>query len=1186
MKLEELTIDGSYFGHSDELGVYSQSKTAYEQLTLGRFANGLTFVYGENASGKSTALRLYRQALADIHSNEERVPGELVVSNQGRSIRINNLDNVTDTLQQDLIANRVTFDVFNSVFAVSFKQTPANSLRLARVLQTELGVGIGPVFAGDNSVYLARQKELESARSRMHALQQQIAALQSKRSELIRANQEDSNQLQSRLSRLDAEISATENRISQLTTSPLIDRLNKLDADIQSLRLRIESAKPEVSYPTVQPASDLIATLYRRLDEIENQIHRWRHLQMDIQNQRVRLRDEMLIWNDLTLDSDQHPYHAAREILVGLEAKVDETERNAQHWATAGGARVDANQVAKTLGQLCQSMRDDVYGLCNELSHQFKYLRHKSAASELKQLRRCYSEMGENLERLVRHRSSVLREIRDIDPAGADAIVRGESDFCQCARHEGYLEARKRFVGGTLTQPQPEIVNPDLTQERIRLAELNRNRSQLVDQIHLLEQESNELRQQLAILEGQRESLIQQIKLADANNIAPLDEEINQLYAQLNGLKERTDLTLVQATPHPVLQTASEYLRNVTNNSLIRVFLEQAANLEPCVVVHDHRNVAVSFDQLEPDRQDQVYLSLLLAAKEQLALRGVILPTMIDDAFCRIAGERINPTLDLVNSVCQRGHQIVVMTQHRYLADRAPGVTVLSLERTTSPSPSRATPIAPRVIQSGDNEWARHNQYDDVFMESAVPRPYPLSKYSRIEPNDHLFEDAGSTVSQDPNYPPNSTTEFVSPRIFPPITHRARSRQTERYSTVSVDSVGQPMELAASISETSLLESTGLFEPGQLRRFTDLGLTSVESLLALDPSEERHGLSADQVDRWQSQLWLLLHVPTLRPEDACALVACGITEPSQLATSHAQQLFERLSRFLETTRARSTRWSNLTIDAGRIRGWLNSLERTRSRWQNRSRTRDRRGFAPRSYQSSGSDRTQTRRALDQRRERDSRQPMQPRPPRMHSRSVSDNDRSESSRPSSTRHSEPSTKSRTSGESSTTSSSRRKPRTQRQTRSENKVSKPLKFYLELDDHIEAAPSIGPKTSERFEKIGVVTVADFLKQTAESMATKLNYKRLNADLIRQWQHQARLVCRIPNLRGHDAQLLVACEFIEPEALATMQPQKLLDVIGPFSDTKEGLKIIRNGKKPDLEEITDWITWAGDTRSLQAA
>ena len=120
----------------------------------------------------------------------------------------------------------------------------------------------------------------------------------------------------------------------------------------------------------------------------------------------------------------------------------------------------------------------------------------------------------------------------------------------------------------------------------------------------------------------------------------------------------------------------------------------------------------------------------------------------------------------------------------------------------------------------------------------------------------------------------------------------------------------------------------------------------------------------------------------------------------------------------------------------------------------------------------------------------------------------------------------------------------------------------------------------------EAIGVHTISDFLKFTAESMAEKLDYKRLTASVLRQWQHQSRLVCRIPNLRGHDAQLLVGCDIIDAELLASMRPETLFEKIGPFSDTKEGLKIIRNGKRPDLEEITDWIEFAQHNRSLQAA
>jgi hypothetical protein len=89
-----------------------------------------------------------------------------------------------------------------------------------------------------------------------------------------------------------------------------------------------------------------------------------------------------------------------------------------------------------------------------------------------------------------------------------------------------------------------------------------------------------------------------------------------------------------------------------------------------------------------------------------------------------------------------------------------------------------------------------------------------------------------------------------------------------------------------------------------------------------------------------------------------------------------------------------------------------------------------------------------------------------------------------------------------------------------------------------------------------------------------------------VIRQWQQQARLVCRIPNLRGHDAQLLVAVGVTDAEQLAASSPKKLWSLIGPYAETKEGLKIIRAGKKPDLQEVTNWIQWAKQTRTLQAA
>ena len=122
--------------------------------------------------------------------------------------------------------------------------------------------------------------------------------------------------------------------------------------------------------------------------------------------------------------------------------------------------------------------------------------------------------------------------------------------------------------------------------------------------------------------------------------------------------------------------------------------------------------------------------------------------------------------------------------------------------------------------------------------------------------------------------------------------------------------------------------------------------------------------------------------------------------------------------------------------------------------------------------------------------------------------------------------------------------------------------------------------------RLEEQGIFTVDQLLAANPESLADKLNHRRVEAETIRAWQEQARLVCRIPNLRGHDAQLLVACELTSPEELSTMNAETVLEQVLEVARSKEGQRILRGSKEPDLEEVTDWIAWAASCRSLNAA
>ena len=250
-------------------------------------------------------------------------------------------------------------------------------------MHRELGVDLGIQAAGDDSAVRNHHQNLEALQSQLLVIESKMTSLKNERADILRLETSQAD-FQRQLASLDALIATTQVRISELGSNPSIDQLSRIDAEIQALRLRIDNAPTEVIYPVVEkPVED--ASLYHRLDELENQIRRWRNVQSDVQNQRVRLRDEMLVWNELTLDSNEHPYHNAREILVALENKVDQAERSANHWAGVDdSSRIDTEQMAGTLGMLCQNMRDDLYRLCNELSHQYKHLRHKSAATELK----------------------------------------------------------------------------------------------------------------------------------------------------------------------------------------------------------------------------------------------------------------------------------------------------------------------------------------------------------------------------------------------------------------------------------------------------------------------------------------------------------------------------------------------------------------------------------------------------------------------------------------------------------------------------------------------------------------------------------------------------------------------------------------------------------------------------------
>ena len=132
----------------------------------------------------------------------------------------------------------------------------------------------------------------------------------------------------------------------------------------------------------------------------------------------------------------------------------------------------------------------------------------------------------------------------------------------------------------------------------------------------------------------------------------------------------------------------------------------------------------------------------------------------------------------------------------------------------------------------------------------------------------------------------------------------------------------------------------------------------------------------------------------------------------------------------------------------------------------------------------------------------------------------------------------------------------------------------------------APSIGPKTAKRFEKIGVYTIRQLVNQSAESIVQQLGTRWITEQLVQDWQDQARLVCEVPVLTGYRAQLLVGVGCRTSWQLRTANANALHGLLVSFCRSAEGQRILRSSKEPTVEHIATWIASAREFARREVA
>ncbi len=317
--------------------------------------------------------------------------------------------------------------------------------------------------------------------------------------------------------------------------------------------------------------------------------------------------------------------------------------------------------------------------------------------------------------------------------------------------------------------------------------------------------------------------------------------------------------------------------------------------------------------------------------------------------------------------------------------------------------------------------------------------------------------------------------------------------------------------------------------------FAGLGVNTVKDLLSADSNDvaarlNRSGVSAKVVRLWQAHMSLMCFVPGLSLNDAQVLAAIEITSPDSVLAMEPRRAAADVEKFLATERGRRFAALRVRFARQRLADLQAAARRHRQQWL----------AACTSF------------------------PWLERPAR----------------------SEPA------------AAAGVKPRLQKEPRAAQPARatvphpdrragrEPLRFLLDRASEVAKAPSVDERLAEMLGGVGIRTVADLLNASPESVADEMGDGQVTAAAVARWQSEARLACRIPELRCGGAQLLVASGYTEPEQIAAANVAELFKKVRAICQTPHGKRLTRDGKAPTRERVAQWIRHAAHTRPLEAA
>lgn len=780
-----------------------------------------------------------------------------------------------------------------------------------------------------------------------------------------------------------------------------------------------------------------------------------------------------------------------------------------------------------------QDLRAEVGALCRELGGRRELDRAESVREEVGQIAQCAAVHAQWIHGLEKQQRQLQAELDQVHEHGPDWIcdeLPTRGDYADYLDDYGrfYPERWRAVVHACDARELPPIDSRESRELQIQWEHASEQRREAAAKW-------NRLREQFdrgspdPIWLGQLPQTERELREIEAEirrleELAWRSRRIAELQAELATLT-------TELRPSPWSLRADALLGQLSQGRWISIEQGLQGHSWPRQV----HSTTVGIEPLPGDEKHLFALSLRLSLTGLLAASGVHHPMVVSEAMTqRLTIEQ----LEFVAAEAARvGQQILIFVSSAQAA-------ALSTRGRTGFQMIEVPPFTPSA-------------------------PLAYVDQVRFQPRAYVKNEANPYVAA-PASVPSRSFEYLPPdgeprrfRIDPAHQDAPLHEPREGRGQVETDMNMSFASVRGGFHRDLTLAETGMIPLGVVDNLATLGLRTVGDFLAVSPFAldrdlARWRIAPQDIRRWRQELSLRCSVPDLTAEDARILIGVGIRHGSDLAEADERRLYDALQRQALGWNGHPDAYAGLgRYSLARLAQWIRqaraSYPRTRDVLPAGTSRLDRDDDRlPRRRESSDH-------GLRSRRRRSS-QPDGERP------AVTIVPRNEP-RPAPQRSAGP------------------RGRSTREQRSAVAAGTP-RFFLNLLDSVVNAPSIGAKTAEAMRQCGIHTIADFLQANVADLAARLNLPRVKSETLREWQAQTTLTCRVPELRGHDAQILVACGVETVEQLATLRPDELWRIVGPFTRTNECKRLVRNGTLPTEQEIATWCESARLARTLQTA